>query len=133
MNFLKKYDINIIYEEIMEVDERNNVKLVDINKLKKIYIKSDIIKIMFPLCYNDLYSDIKSFKSINGYFTEGDILKIIFNYYNKLLKDNEIENLKKNKYFNKCETMKDILKVSNYCYIDDLILKNDIYIVSLGV
>jgi hypothetical protein len=131
MHFIEKYGINIITEELLEW-KNNDINIVNIDKLDTIYIIQNEIKIIFPLGYNNLLSEPILFQNNKGYFTDRDIIKIIFNYYNGLLSDNEIYNLKKNKYFSNCETRKDILIETNICYIDDFILEKHIYTLYLG-
>ena len=130
MDIISKYNINIVEESIYLWEDTNLKNKINIEDLNEICIKSTEIKLSFSINYK--YTEIYTFTNSLG-FKIKDLLKIIFNYYNGLLSENEKTLFKKYKL----ETRKDLLIKNNQIYFDGLILvdntsHNNIYYVEIS-
>lgn len=124
-----KYDVNIYHEHIVEWDSGKKKDLKDLND---ICINNEKIKICFPLVINNLSSDIIEYNNSNGYFTEKEILEIIFSYYNGNIGDNILTELKKLKPWLEFETGKDLLLYKKYLYFNGFSYEDGVYLLSLA-
>lgn len=125
MDIITKYNINIVEESIYLWEDTNFKNKINIEDLNEICINSTEIKISFSI--NNKYTEIYTFTNSLG-FKIKDLLKIIFNYYNGLLSENEKTLFKKSKL----ETRKDLLIKNNQIYFDGLIFENNIYYVQIS-
>ena len=125
MDIILKYNINIVEESIYlwkDTNFKNNINIEDLNE---ICINSTEIKLSFSINYK--YTEIYTFTNSLG-FKIKDLLKIIFNFYNGLLSENEKTLFKKSKL----ETRKDLLIKNNQIYFEGLIFENNIYYVQIS-
>lgn len=122
-NLMEKYDINIYYEKIFSWKHKN----INIEDLNDIIYEDDSIKIKFNLI-EKINSKEEIYISKKGYFTEKDIINIIFSYYNGNLNPNELTDIK-NKFEIKenLETRKDLLFITRTLHFKGLYKKNNIY------
>jgi hypothetical protein len=125
MDIITKYNINIVDELIYLWEDTNFKNKINIEDLNEICINSTEIKISFSINYK--YTEIYTFTNSLG-FKIKDLLKIIFNYYNGLLSENEKTLFKKSKL----ETRKDLLIKNNQIYFEGLIFENNIYYVQIS-
>jgi len=125
MDIITKYNINIVEELIYLWEDTNFKNKINIEDLNEICINSTEIKLSFSI--NNKYTEIYTFTNSLG-FKIKDLLKIIFNYYNGLLSENEKTLFKKSKL----ETRKDLLIKNNQIYFEGLIFENNIYYVQIS-
>ena len=125
MDIVAKYNINIVDELIYLWEDTLLKNKINIETLNNICINSNIINISFSINYK--YTEIYTFTNSLG-FTIKDLLKIIFNFYNGLLSENEKTLYKKSKL----ETRKDLLIKNNHIYLDGLLFENNIYYVQIS-
>lgn len=125
MDIITKYNINIVDELIYLWEDTTFKNKINIEDLNEICINSTEIKMSFSINYK--YTEIYTFTNSLG-FKIKDLLKIIFNYYNGLLSDNEKTLFKKSKL----ETIKDLLIKNNQIYFEGLIFENNIYYVQIS-
>lgn len=125
MDIISKYNINIVEELIYLWEDTNFKNKINIEDLNEICINSTEIKLSFSI--NNKYTEIYTFTNSLG-FKIKDLLKIIFNYYNGLLSENEKTLFKKSKL----ETRKDLLIKNNQIYFEGLIFENNIYYVQIS-
>jgi hypothetical protein len=125
MDIITKYNINIVDELIYLWEDTNFKNKIDIENLNEICINSTEIKISFSINYK--YTEIYTFTNSLG-FKIKDLLKIIFNYYNGLLSENEKFLFKKKKL----DTRKELLIKNNQIYFEGLIFENNIYYVQIS-
>ena len=120
---MKRYDINIYYEKIFTWKHEPLCK----DNLNDIICKDNKIKIIFSLI-GKIKSREYIYNSNKGYFTEADIINIIFSYYNGNLCPNELTNIKKIYEIEEIlETRKDLLFMINKNHFNGFLKKDDIY------
>ena len=125
MDIIAKYNINIVDESIYLWKDTTFKNKINIEDLNEICFNSTEIKLSFSINYK--YTEIYTFTNSLG-FKIKDLLKIIFNYYNGLLSENEKTLFKKSKL----ETRKDLLIKNNQIYFEGLIFENNIYYVQIS-
>lgn len=120
---LEKYNINIFEEKILSWKK----KLLNIENLNNIIYKKSEIIINFNLI-GKVKSKDNIFYNKKGYFTERDIIEIIFSYYNGNLSENELTDIKNMYEIEEyIETRKDLLIIVNNFYFNGFIKKNNKY------
>lgn len=124
MDLLAKYNINIVDETIYLWEDTECKNNINIETLNDLCINSKNIKIAFSINYK--YSEILTFTN-SPCFKIKDFLKIIFNFYNGLLSENEKTVLKKN-----LETRKDLLINTKQIYLEGILFENDIYYIQIS-
>ena len=125
MDIIAKYNINIVDESIYLWKDTTFKNKINIEDLNEICFNSTEIKLSFSINYK--YTEIYTFTNSLG-FKIKDLLKMIFNYYNGLLSENEKTLFKKSKL----ETRKDLLIKNNQIYFEGLIFENNIYYVQIS-
>ena len=125
MDIILKYNINIVEESIYLWKDTTFKNKINIEDLNEICFNSTEIKLSFSINYK--YTEIYTFTNSLG-FKIKDLLKIIFNFYNGLLSENEKTLFKKSKL----ETRKDLLIKNNQIYFEGLIFENNIYYVQIS-
>lgn len=125
MDLLTKYNINIVDETIYLWEDTECKNNINIETLNDLCINSKNIKIAFSINYK--YSEILTFTNPT-YFKIKDFLKIIFNFYNGLLSENEKTLFKKKKL----ETRKDLLIDTTQIYLESILFENDIYYIQIS-
>jgi len=125
MDIIAKYNINIVEESIYLWKDTTFKNKINIEDLNEICFNSTEIKLSFSINYK--YTEIYTFTNSLG-FKIKDLLKIIFNFYNGLLSENEKTLFKKSKL----ETRKDLLIKNNQIYFEGLIFENNIYYVQIS-
>lgn len=124
---IEKYDINIFYEKIFTWKHKE----LNIENLDDIIYENDSVIFNFNLIGKVKSKDFK-FYSKKGYFTERDIIEIIFSYYNGNLNPNELTDIKKiYEIEENIETRKDLLYIINNFHFNGFIKKNNKYYILL--
>ena len=124
---IKKYDINIFYEKIFTWKHKE----INIEDLDDIIYENNSIIFNFNLIGKVNSKDL-NFSSKKGYFTEKDIIEIIFTYYNGNLSPNELTDIKKiYEIEQKIETRKDLLYIGDNFHFNGFIKKNNKYCILL--
>lgn len=123
---------NLLLNKFYKFDKTNNIIDLDENDYKKLIDNKTQIKIQFPLGINGIMSDI--FEYNIDQFDISRLITIINNFYNSKLTQKEKETL-----FNEAEldinnlnSKKDVLRLTNQCFLEEIEYKNGVYILRTG-
>ena len=118
---------NLLSEEFYKFNENTIVNLNE-EDYKQIINNKKIIKIQFPYGINGIMSDIYEY-TFNE-FNIGNLINIIKEFYNSQLTKIETEQISKEAEIDidNFKFKKDILRLTNQCFIEELEYKNEIFI-----
>jgi len=123
---------NLLSNEFYKFNEHNTIDKLTASDYKKIIDPSKSIKIQFPYGINGMMSDIYEY-TVDEFNVE-QLIHIIKEFYNSYL-----TNIEKDKISNEAEIYikdlkikKDILKLTNQCFVEELECKNGIFILRTG-
>ena len=118
---------NLLSEEFYKFNENTIVNLNE-EDYKQIINNKKIIKIQFPYGINGIMSDIYEY-TFNE-FNIGNLINIIKEFYNSQLTKIEKEQISKEAEIDidNFKFKKDILRLTNQCFIEELEYKNEIFI-----
>ena len=122
---------NLLSEEFYKFNENTIVNLNE-EDYKQIINNKKIIKIQFPYGINGIMSDIYEY-TFNE-FNIGNLINIIKEFYNSQLTKIETEQISKEAEIDidNFKFKKDILRLTNQCFIEELEYKNEIFILRTG-
>ena len=122
---------NLLSEEFYKFNENTIVNLNE-EDYKQIINNKKIIKIQFPYGINGIMSDIYEY-TFNE-FNIGNLINIIKEFYNSQLTKIEKEQISKEAEIDidNFKFKKDILRLTNQCFIEELEYKNEIFILRTG-
>ena len=122
---------NLLSDEFYKFNENTIVNLNE-EDYKQIINNKKIIKIQFPYGINGIMSDIYEY-TFNE-FNIGNLINIIKEFYNSKLTKIEKEQISKEAEIDidSFKFKKDILRLTNQCFIEELEYKNEIFILRTG-
>ena len=122
---------NLLSEEFYKFNE-NTIVILNEEDYKQIINNKKIIKIQFPYGINGIMSDIYEY-TFNE-FNIGNLINIIKEFYNSQLTKIETEQISKEAEIDidNFKFKKDILRLTNQCFIEELEYKNEIFILRTG-
>ena len=125
---------NLLTDEFYKFDEHNTIVMLDEEDYKKIIDnkKSNKIKIQFPYGINGIMSDIYEY-TIDK-FNIKKLIDLIKNFYNSKLTNTEKKKIayEGKIYIEDIKNKKDILKLTNQCFVEELEYKNGVFILRIG-
>ena len=125
---------NLLTDEFYKFDEKNTIIMLDEEDYKKIIDnkKSNKIRIQFPYGINGIMSDIYEY-TIDE-FNVKKLIDLIKEFYNsKLTKIEKKKIAYEGKiYIEDIKNKKDILKLTNQCFVEELEYKNGVFILRIG-
>ena len=125
---------NLLTDEFYKFDEKNTIIMLDEEDYKKIIDnkKSNKIKIQFPYGINGIMSDIYEY-TIDK-FNIKKLIDLIKNFYNSKLTNTEKKKIayEGKIYIEDIKNKKDILKLTNQCFVEELEYKNGVFILRIG-
>ena len=125
---------NLLTDEFYKFDEKNTIIMLDEEDYKKIIDnkKSNKIKIQFPYGINGIMSDIYEY-TIDE-FNVKKLIDLIKEFYNSKLTNTEKKKIayEGKIYIEDIKNKKDILKLTNQCFVEELEYKNGVFILRIG-
>ena len=125
---------NLLTYEFYKFDEKNTIIMLDEEDYKKIIDnkKSNKIKIQFPYGINGIMSDIYEY-TIDE-FNVKKLIDLIKEFYNSKLTNTEKKKIayEGKIYIEDIKNKKDILKLTNQCFVEELEYKNGVFILRIG-
>ena len=125
---------NLLTDEFYKFDEHNTIVMLDEEDYKKIIDnkKSNKIKIQFPYGINGIMSDIYEY-TIDE-FNVKKLIDLIKEFYNSKLTNTEKKKIayEGKIYIEDIKNKKDILKLTNQCFVEELEYKNGVFILRIG-
>jgi len=125
---------NLLTDEFYKFDEHNTIVMLDTDDYNKFIDNknSNKIKIQFPYGINGMMSDIYEYTIEE--FNVKNLIDLIKEFYNSKLTNIEKEKIANETeiYIEDLKIKKDILKLTNQCFIEELEYKNGIFILRTG-
>jgi len=122
------------FYKFYKFDEKNTIIMLDEEDYKKIIDnkKSNKIKIQFPYGINGIMSDIYEY-TIDE-FNVKKLIDLIKEFYNSKLTNTEKKKIvyEGKIYIEDIKNKKDILKLTNQCFVEELEYKNGVFILRTG-
>ena len=125
---------NLLTDEFYKFDEHDSIVMLNENDYNKFIDNknSNKIKIQFPYGINGIMSDIYEY-TIDE-FNVKKLIDLIKEFYNSKLTNIETEKIANEAeiYVGDLKIRKDILKLTNQCFVEELEYKNGIFILRTG-
>jgi hypothetical protein len=125
---------NLLTDEFYKFDEHDSIVMLNENDYNKFIDNknSNKIKIQFPYGINGIMSDIYEY-TIDE-FNVKKLIDLIKEFYNSKLTNIETEKIANEAeiYVGDLKIKKDILKLTNQCFVEELEYKNGIFILRTG-
>ena len=125
---------NLLTDEFYKFDEHNTIVMLDTDDYNKFIDNknSNKIKIQFPYGINGIMSDIYEYTI--DIFNVKKLIDLIKEFYNSKLTNIEKEKIANEAeiYIEDLKIKKDILKLTNQCFVEELEYKNGIFILRTG-
>ena len=125
---------NLLTDKFYKFDEHNTIVMLDTNDYNKFIDNknSNKIKIQFPYGINGMMSDIYEYTIEE--FNVKNLIDLIKEFYNSKLTNIEKEKIANEAeiYIEDLKIKKDILKLTNQCFVEELEYKNGIFILRTG-
>ena len=125
---------NLLTDEFYKFDEHDSIVMLNENDYNKFIDNknSNKIKIQFPYGINGIMSDIYEY-TIDE-FNVKKLIDLIKEFYNSKLTNIETEKIANEAeiYVGDLQIKKEILKLTNQCFVEELEYKNGIFILRTG-
>ena len=125
---------NLLTEDFYKFDEHNTIVMLNEDDYKQIIDNkhSNKIRIQFPYGINGIMSDIYEY-TIDE-FNVKKLIDLIKEFYNSKLTNTEKKKIayEAEIYIEDIKNKKDILKLTNQCFVEELEYKNGVFILRAG-
>jgi len=123
---------NLLTNEFYKFNHQHTIIKLSDDDYKKIITNEKCIKIQFPYGINGMMSDIYEYNI--DIFNVDNLINIIKDFYNS-----KLTSIEKKKISNEAEIFiedlkikKDILKLTNQCFVEELEYNNGVFILRIG-
>ena len=125
---------NLLSDEFYKFDEHNTIVMLNENDYNKFIDNKKLnkIKIQFPYGINGIMSEIYEYNI--DIFNVKKLIDLIKEFYNSKLTNIEKEKIANEAeiYIEDLKIKKDILKLTNQCFLEEIEYKNGVFILRTG-
>ena len=125
---------NLLTDEFYKFDEHNTIVMLNENDYNKFIDNKKLnkIKIQFPYGINGIMSEIYEYNI--DIFNVKKLIDLIKEFYNSKLTNIEKEKIANEAeiYIEDLKIKKDILKLTNQCFLEEIEYKNGVFILRTG-
>ena len=123
---------NLLTNEFYKFSHQHTIIKLSDDDYKKIITNEKCIKIQFPYGINGMMSDIYEYNI--DIFNVDILINIIKDFYNSKLTSIEKKKISKEAeiFIEDLKIKKDILKLTNQCFVEELEYNNGVFILRIG-